>query len=187
MEYPRFEIFLTYCITIVVSIYFFSNTSCAVFASQPNAVSFSTVSFPLLIASRISKIDSQPSVQPELCPSFLQHWDIQTKSYLLCPSFLQRWDIYRKSHLLCPPLHQHRDIQTKNHLRCPISTVLWDIQNNFFYICPNYIKKKDIIKNFFCICPSTTPHCPSFYLTVSCLTTSSNRFVRCLISSCETP
>ena len=28
---------------------------------------------------------------------------------------------------------------------------------------------------------------PSFYLTVSCLTTSSNRFVCCLISSCETP
>lgn len=74
----------------------------------------------------------------------------------------------------------------KNHLRCPISAVLWDIQNNFFYICPNYIKKKDIIKNFFCICPSTSP-LPSFYLTVSCLTTSSNRFVCCLISSCETP
>lgn len=28
---------------------------------------------------------------------------------------------------------------------------------------------------------------PSFYLTVSCLITSSNRFVCCLISSCETP
>lgn len=123
------------------------------------------------------------SLVMSLFPLALGH--IDKKLFVMSLFPLTPGHIVEKSLVMSPSPSAPGHID-KNHLRCPISTVLWDIQTIFLYMSQLY-KKKDIIKNFFCICPSTTPHCPSFYLTVSCLTTSSNRFVRCLISSCETP
>lgn len=60
-------------------------------------------------------------------------------------------------------------------------------QNQFFLYMSQLYKKEGHNQELFLYMSFNHSPLPSFYLTVSCLTTSSNRFVRCLISSCETP
>lgn len=107
------------------------------------------------------------SLVMSLFPPTLGH--IQKKSFVMSPSPSARGHIDKKLFVMSLfPL-------TPGHTK------------QFFLYMSQLYKKEGHNQELFLYMSFNHSPLPSFYLTVSCLTTSSNRFVCCLISSCETP